>query len=197
MIFTQRSSYMQEMLQPSGCVSICLPLWKDVKSTKSGARQLSLTSRSLTSPRTTLSATGPSHCCASHSSCLKGWPMDVSTPSIDPQLPHEQAGFRKGRSTVDQVTLLTHVIQDCFEAKETTGAVLGDLTAAYDTVWHHGLTLKLLRMLPDINMVHFIVELISNRSFVLKTSDGQQSRLRRLKEGVPQGPVLAPLLSNI
>ena len=39
---------------------------------------------------------------------------------------------------------------------------------------------KLLRMLPDRHMVHFIVELISNRSFVLKTSDGQQSRLRRL-----------------
>ena len=46
-------------------------------------------------------------------------------------------------------------------------------------------------------MVHFIVELISNRSFMLKISDGQQSRLRTLKNGVHQGPVLAPLLFNI
>ena len=46
-------------------------------------------------------------------------------------------------------------------------------------------------------MVHFIVELISNRSFVLKTSDGQQSRLCRLKNCVPQGSVLAPLQFNI
>ena len=118
-------------------------------------------------------------------------------PIIDPQLPHEQAGFRKGWSTKDQVTLLTQDIEDCFEAKETAGAVLDDLTAVYDTVWHCGLTLRLLRMLSDRHMVHFIVERISNRSFVLKTSDGQQSRQCRLKSGVPQGSILAPLLLNI
>ena len=83
MIFTQSSFYMQEILQTSGCVSICLPLWKDVKSPQSSARQLSA-HPSLTSPRTTLRATGPSHCCASHSSCLKRWSMDVSTPSLIP-----------------------------------------------------------------------------------------------------------------
>ena len=105
-------------------------------------------------------------------------------PSLIPSY-LEQAGFRKGRSTVDQVTLLTQDIEHCFEAKETAGAVLVDLTPAYDTVWHRGLTLKLLRMLPDRHMVHFIVELISNRSFMLKTSDGQQSRKCRLKNGVP------------
>ena len=75
-------------------------------------------------------------------------------PIIDPQLPHEQAGFRKGRLTVDQVTLLTQDIEDCFEAKGTAGAVLVDLTAAYDTVWHRGLILKLLQMLQDKHMVH-------------------------------------------
>ena len=70
-------------------------------------------------------------------------------PLIDPLLPIEQAGFRRGKSTVDQVVLLTQSIEDSFEAKKKAGAVFIDLTAAYDTVWHRGLTFKLMRLLPN------------------------------------------------
>jgi len=45
-------------------------------------------------------------------------------------------------------------------------------------------------------MVHMIMEMDSNRSFALNTGNGQTSRLRRLKNGVPQGSVLTPLLFN-
>ena len=42
-----------------------------------------------------------------------------------------------------------------------------------------------------------IMELVQNRSFTLTTGNGQQSRLRRLKNSVLQKSVLAPLLFNI
>ena len=74
-------------------------------------------------------------------------------PIIDPLLPREEAGFQRGRSTVDQTVLLTQNIKKLFEAKKKTGAVFVKLTAAYDTVWHRGLTCKLLRLLPDNHMV--------------------------------------------
>ncbi len=77
------------------------------------------------------------------------------------------------------------------------GVIIVDLTAAYDTVWHQGLTLKLLRMFPDRHMVRFISNILANRSFVLKTSSDKTSRPRRLRNGVPQGSVLSPMLFNL
>ena len=116
---------------------------------------------------------------------------------VDPLLPREQAGFRQGRSTMDQTVLLTENIEDSFEAKKKAGAVFVDLTAAYDIVWHHGLTCKLLRLLLDKHMVWMIMELVQNRSFTLTTGDIKQNRLRHLQNGLPQGLVLAPILFNI
>ena len=113
-------------------------------------------------------------------------------PLIDPLLPEEQAGFRRGKSTIDQVVLLTQNIEDSFEVKKKACVVFVDMTAAYDTVWHRGLTCELLRLIPDKHVAKMIMELVQNQSFTLTTSDSKQSRLRRLKNGVPQSSVLAP-----
>jgi len=55
---------------------------------------------------------------------------------IDPLLLKEQAGFRHGRSTVDQVTLLTQDIEDNFLAKKKAGALFVDLTTEQPTTLH-------------------------------------------------------------
>jgi len=74
--------------------------------------------------------------------------------------------------------------------------VFAYLTAAYDTVWHRGLTCTLLQLLPDRHMVHMIMEMIGNCSFTLTTGNGKRNRLRRLKNGVPHESVLTPRLLN-
>ena len=72
-----------------------------------------------------------------------------------------------------------------------------NLTAAYGTVWHGGLTCKLLRLPPDKHMIRMIMELVRNRSFTFTIGDSKQSRLRRSRNGLPQGSVLTLLLFNI
>ena len=93
---------------------------------------------------------------------------------IDPHLPLEQAGFRRGRSTLEQVTRMSQDIEDCFVDKKKAGAAFIDLTAAYDTVWHRGFACKLLRLLPDRHMVKMMMELIYSRSFTL--SNGREKK---------------------
>ena len=46
-------------------------------------------------------------------------------------------------------------------------------------------------------MVQMIMELVRNKSFTLTTGDSKPSRLRCLKNCLPQGSVLAPFLFNI
>ena len=81
-------------------------------------------------------------------------------PIVDPLLPREQAGFRHGKSTMDQIVLLSQNIEDSFEAKKKAGAVFVNLTAAYDTVWHRGLTYKLLKLLQDKHTVQMIMDIL-------------------------------------
>ena len=70
------------------------------------------------------------------------------SPTVEDLLSPEQAGFRKGRSTCDQVAALTTFIENGFQQNLKTGAVFLDLAAVYDTVWHTGLLYKLTKSMP-------------------------------------------------
>jgi len=104
-----------------------------------------------------------------------------------------QSGFRKNRSTEDQITLLTQDIENGFQQKMKTVAVFVDLSKAFDKVWKEGLLLKLLQKNVCGNMFRWIQSYLFHRSARVKL-EGHISPLVKIREGVPQGSVISPTL---
>ncbi len=81
--------------------------------------------------------------------------MTRISPAVDEQPSHDQAGFRPGRSCCGQVLNLIQFIEDGYENKLKTGAVFVDLTAAYDTVNHRALLLKVAKAVKNYSCPYY------------------------------------------
>ena len=111
-----------------------------------------------------------------------------------------QAGFRRGHSTLDQLVRVTQSIFDALEVPRTKHtrpqrAVLAllDFTAAYDRVWRDALWAKMGRLGVPGCAIRWIRALLSDRRARVRWG-GATSKWRVFQEGLPQGSVLAPLL---
>ena len=119
------------------------------------------------------------------------------TPTIEKHLIREQAGFRHGKSCTSQLLNLTqHIADDGYQVGKITGTAFMDLSAAYDTVNHRLLIQKLCNTTQDSKLCRVIQNLLSNRRFYVVLNN-ELNRVRKQKNGLPQGNVLAPSLLNI
>ena len=108
-------------------------------------------------------------------------------------LTQEQGGFRRYRSTEDQIAFITQEIEDGFQEKKHTTIVWVDLEKAFDKVWEEGLILKLTKNNISNRMLNWVKEYVSNRKATVRMH-GYRSNTVPIKNGVPQGGVLSPTL---
>lgn len=111
-------------------------------------------------------------------------------------IPKNQAGFRKGRSTIEHLVKLTTQVKHQFSRRKCLLATFFDVTKAYDQVWHSRLLYKLKDIGLSGNIYDFIKTFLEDRHIRTKVGNSYSTR-RKLHMGIPQGSVIAPILFNI
>jgi len=117
-------------------------------------------------------------------------------PIAESLLGEYQCGFRKGRSTIDQIFALRQILEKCYEYNVNVHQLYIDFRKAYDTV-RRG---KVIEALKSFGITPKLVRLV-RMTLVDTTSmvkvDGQLSPPFRVKVGVRQGGVLSATLFNL
>jgi ribonuclease HI len=109
------------------------------------------------------------------------------------QLPSQQWGFRKQRSTEDVLAILSTEICDAFREKKHIVLTSLDLSKAYDMCWRYGIVKTVKSLNIDGRMLGNIKNFMSDR--VLRVAVGAQlSDPVTVENGVPQGAVLSVTL---
>ena len=117
-------------------------------------------------------------------------------PLVEESLREEQAGFRGGRSTIDQIFALRQVIEKRWEYALPIYCSFMDLEKAYDSVWREGMW----QVARYYGIPTRIVDLLKNwyigiSSFV--RMDGEEGELLPINTGLKQCCVMSTLLFNI
>ena len=117
----------------------------------------------------------------------------------DSILSPRQAGFRPGRSTLDQILFLSQSISDgSNKPRPGSRTILStiDFFKAFDSVWHPALFHKLILAGFPRCFARWIQSFLSDRRACV-VFQNHKSRSFRIRRGVPQGSVLGPVLFSL
>ena len=107
-----------------------------------------------------------------------------------------QAGFRRGRSTMDILATLKHIITQAIDQGKYCLVVYLDLEGAFDCVWHHGLIYKMKQLGFGPDILNWVFDYLTGRTIRVRVGN-ELSDTRPLNRGLPQGAVLSPTFFNI
>ncbi|GFX96322.1 probable RNA-directed DNA polymerase from transposon X-element [Trichonephila clavipes] len=108
-------------------------------------------------------------------------------------IPLYQSGFRKGRSTLDNIIQLESKIRNAFVRRNHVVSIFFDIEKAYDRTWCYGILRTLFNFGLRGNLSTFIKNFLHLRTFRVRLG-GTLSAPFTQAEGVPQGSILSVTL---
>ena len=113
-----------------------------------------------------------------------------------PELPIEQAGFRRGRGTRDHIANLRCMMEKAREHPKDLCMCFIDYKTAFDCVDHDILWVILRDMGVPVHLIVLLRRLYANQEAIVRTEFGETENID-IGKGVRQGCILSPLLFNI
>ena len=107
-----------------------------------------------------------------------------------------QSGFRRGRSTIDNILALETNIRNAFLRQNHLVCIFFDIEKAYDKTWRYGILHDLFNLNLRGNLPIFIKKFLSLRRFQIRIGS-VLSDIFLQEEGVPQGSVLSVTLFSL
>ena len=104
-----------------------------------------------------------------------------------------QSGFVPGDSTVNQLVDIYNTFCKAIYNGLEVWAVFCDISKAFDRVWHKGLIYKLKRACINGLLLDWSSDYLTNRKQRVVIQGGT-SDWQFIRDGVPQGSILGPLL---
>ena len=115
---------------------------------------------------------------------------------MEPKLSKYSAGFRRNHNTQYALLKMIDSWRTLLNRGQKIGAIIMDLSEAFDTLNHKLLLEKLQAYGFDEKSLSFIDSYLTNRNQRTKIGDSFR-KIQRIITGVPQGSVLGPLFFNI
>lgn len=117
-------------------------------------------------------------------------------PIAEELLAEEQAGFRAGRSTVEQIFNCRVMIEKHLEHQRQLYHNFIDFKKAFDRVWHDGLWQVMRSFNIEEGLIQMVAALYKNASSAVLLNN-QLGEFFAMTIGVRQGCLLSPILFNI